>query len=81
MALNKASTQKIDSEEKVFTNLREISLHKLTVDIALLAENTKLVCMGALAPFFVAELKKRLPQYQFELLPETETSLLLNQGH
>lgn len=80
LALNKASTQKTDSEEKLFSNLREISLHKLTVDVALLADNSKIVCMGALAPFFVAELKKRLPHHQFELLSETETSLLLDQG-
>jgi hypothetical protein len=46
-----------------------------------MTENSKVVCMGALAPLFLPELKKRLPQLQFELLPETETSLLLNQGH
>ncbi|MBS1971047.1 MAG: hypothetical protein JSU04_12105 [Bdellovibrionales bacterium] len=81
LALNKASTQKIDSEELLFSHLREVALHKLTVDIALMTENSKVVCMGALAPLFLPELKKRLPQLQFELLPETETSLLLNQGH
>lgn len=81
LALNKSSAQKLDSEEKLFSHLREMALHKITIDVALLTENSKILCMGALAPFFVAELKKRLPQHQFELLPETETSLLLNQGH
>jgi N-methylhydantoinase A len=81
LALNKASSQKIDSEEKLISHLREVALHKLTVEIALLTEHSKVICMGALAPLFLPELKKRLPQYQFELLPETETSLLLNQGH
>jgi hypothetical protein len=37
--------------------------------------------MGALAPLFGAELKKRLPHLQYEFLPETETSFLLSQGH
>jgi len=81
LALNKASLQKADSEEKLFSNLREVAMHKMTVDVALSAQNSKIVCMGALAPIFAAELKKRLPQFQFELLSETETSLLLNQGH
>lgn len=81
LALNKVSAKKFDSEEKMFLHLRELALHKLSTDIAINAENSKLVCMGALAPLFIGELKKLLPQFQFELLSETETSLMLSQGH
>jgi N-methylhydantoinase A len=81
VALNKTSSQQYDAEEKVLLHLRQLALHKLTMDIALGAENMKIVCMGALAPLFIAELKKRIPHLQFELLPETETSFLLSQGH
>jgi N-methylhydantoinase A len=81
VALNKSSTRKFDSEEKVVSHLREVALHKMTVDITLLAESPQVLCLGALAPFFATELKKRLPQFQFEMLSETETSLMLNQGH
>jgi N-methylhydantoinase A len=81
LALNKTSSQPFDTEEKVLSYLRQLALHKLMVDISLGVEATKIVCMGALAQVFVPELKKRLPHLQFELLPETEASFLLSQGH
>jgi len=80
-ALNKTASRPLDSEDKVLTNLRELALQKLVLDIGLHAENKNVVCMGALARIFMPELKRRLPQYTFELLPETETSFLLSQGH
>ncbi|WP_413288541.1 hydantoinase/oxoprolinase N-terminal domain-containing protein [Bdellovibrio sp. HCB337] len=79
-ALNKTSNQQYDSEAKLLTSLQNLAMQKLGMEITLRAENKKIYCLGALAPLFVSELKKRLPQFQLELLPETETSLLLNQG-
>ncbi len=81
LALNKTSSQQLDSVESTLPHLRQLALHKLTVDIALRAENTKIICMGALAPLFAPELKKRIPQLQFELTLETETSFLFSKEY
>ncbi|MGZ3806193.1 MAG: hypothetical protein ACXVB4_18410, partial [Pseudobdellovibrionaceae bacterium] len=81
LALSKNSSQHLNTEEKVLSHLRQLALHKLSMDIACGAQHPKIVCLGALVPLFGAELKKRLPHLQFEFLPETKTSSLLNQGH
>lgn len=79
-ALNKSTAQPLDSEEKVISSLRHYALQKISADIILHSETKKLVCLGALAPVFSKALKKQLPEYDFEILPESEASLLLSQG-
>lgn len=80
LALNKTSSHQYDSEAKLLSSLQQLALQKLSLDITIRSENTKIYCLGALAPLFTTELKKRLPHFQLELLPETETSFLLSQG-
>lgn len=81
LALNKSVTKKHDSEMAMLSYLREIAIHKMTTEVALHCENKKIICLGALAPLFVEDLKKRIPDHQFDLLAETETSSLLSRGH
>lgn len=76
MALNKTAKTPQDGEEKTQAHLRELALQKLTLDINIHAEADKIFCLGALAPVFANELKKRLPRLRFEILTETESSLL-----
>lgn len=80
LALNKSTSHPYGTEEKLFSSLQKLSLEKLSLEIALRSENTRILCMGALARIFATELKKKLPQYQFEVLAENETVSLLNQG-
>lgn len=80
-ALNKTSSNPIDSEDQIVSRLREVALQKLTLSLAMQADSPKIICLGALAPVFVPEFKKRLSHFQFELRPETETAFLLSQGH
>jgi len=80
LALNKTSSTPYETEPKLLKGLQQLAFQKLSSEIALQTENSKVVCIGALASLFVPELKKRLPHLQFELLPETETSSLLSQG-
>jgi N-methylhydantoinase A len=80
-ALNKSTAHPLDSEDKMILSLRHTALQKMALDILLHAEHKKILCLGALAPLFGKELKSRLPEYNLEILPETETSFLLSQGH
>ncbi|MBC7370513.1 MAG: hypothetical protein H7326_03050 [Bdellovibrionaceae bacterium] len=80
-ALNKSTGQPLDTEEAVPLSLRQLALQKMAADIILHAESKSLVCMGALAPLFGAALKRYLPEFTLEILPETETSFMLSQGH
>lgn len=79
-ALNKTSAEPFEAEEKVQPSLRELALQKLALDLQVASSQKKMVCFGTLAPIFFAQLKKRLPQIQFELRPESETASLLSEG-
>jgi N-methylhydantoinase A len=80
-ALNRGTAQPLDSEDKVIAAMKQYALQRLGADILLHAESKKILCLGGLAALFTPELKKRLPEFEFEVLPETETSHLLSQGH
>jgi N-methylhydantoinase A len=80
-ALNKAAAQPIESEDNLQSSLKQWALQKLAAELILNCESRKIICLGALAPLFGAELKKRLPEFNFEILAETETASMLGQGH
>lgn len=80
LALNKSSRNQFDSEGALLKSLKEQVLQKMTFEVALQAENSKVICLGALAPIFIPELKKRIPHLQFEVRAETESAFLLSQG-
>ena len=80
-ALNKSTGQPMDNEEAVPQSLKQLALQKMAADVILHCETKSIVCMGALAPLFGKALRKYLPEFQFEILPETETSFMLSQGH
>ena len=53
------------------------AIKNICADIVINTEQKSLLCLGALAPIFGAEIKKYLSEFKIEILPDSATSFLI----